>query len=92
MKSTGIVRKIDELGRIVIPMELRNMLTIDKKDPIEIFVDDDKVVMKKYHAARSCAITGEITEDNQEFEGGIWLSPAGMRILAEELDKTKVTN
>jgi transcriptional pleiotropic regulator of transition state genes len=48
MKSTGIVRKIDELGRIVIPMELRKTLNIDIKDPLEIFVDEDKVILTKY--------------------------------------------
>ena len=48
MKSTGIVRKIDELGRIVLPIEIRNTLDIKPKDSIEIFVDDDKIVLKKY--------------------------------------------
>ena len=44
MKSTGIVRKVDELGRIVIPMELRNKLKIGEKDPIEIYVDGNSVI------------------------------------------------
>ena len=48
MKSTGIVRKVDELGRIVLPIELRRNLDINEKDALEIFVDDDKVVLKKY--------------------------------------------
>ncbi len=47
MKSTGIVRKVDELGRIVIPKELRRILDINVKDPIEIFVDNEKIVLKK---------------------------------------------
>ena len=47
MKSTGIVRKVDELGRIVIPMELRNKLKIGEKDPIEIYVDGSSVILKK---------------------------------------------
>ena len=47
MKSTGIVRKVDELGRIVIPMELRNKLKIGEKDPIEIYVDGNSVILKK---------------------------------------------
>ncbi|MEK5105065.1 AbrB/MazE/SpoVT family DNA-binding domain-containing protein, partial [Cytobacillus sp. FSL M8-0252] len=42
MKSTGIVRKVDELGRIVIPIELRRVMDINIKDPLEIFVDTDK--------------------------------------------------
>lgn len=48
MKSTGIVRKVDELGRIVLPIELRRVLAIAEKDPIEIFVEDDKIILKKY--------------------------------------------
>lgn len=48
MKSTGIVRKLDELGRVVIPMELRNKYDIKEKDAIEIFVDGNSIVLKKY--------------------------------------------
>ena len=48
MKSTGIVRKVDELGRIVLPIELRRTLDISEKDPLEIFVDGNTVVLKKY--------------------------------------------
>ena len=48
MKSTGIVRKVDELGRVVIPIELRRTLGIAEKDALEIYVDDDKIILKKY--------------------------------------------
>ncbi len=48
MKSTGIVRRIDELGRIVLPIELRNKMDIKTKDSIEIFVEEDKIILKKY--------------------------------------------
>lgn len=48
MKSTGIVRKVDGLGRIVLPIELRRVMGIDTKDPVEIFVDSDKIVLKAY--------------------------------------------
>lgn len=48
MKSTGMVRKIDELGRVVIPMELRKTLGIDKQDPLEIFIKGDQIVLQKY--------------------------------------------
>ncbi len=47
MKSTGIVRKVDELGRIVIPIELRRGLGVEVKDPIEIFIDGDRIILKK---------------------------------------------
>ncbi len=58
MKATGIVRKIDELGRIVLPIELRRTLSLDVKDPLEIFVDDDNtIVLKKYEPA--CIFCGD---------------------------------
>ncbi len=56
MKSTGIVRKVDELGRIVLPIELRRLLDIAEKDPLEIYVDDDSIVLKKY--APACIFCG----------------------------------
>lgn len=49
MKSTGIVRKIDPLGRIVIPIELRNSLNIENSSELEIFVDKDQIILKKYN-------------------------------------------
>ncbi|MCG0275069.1 MAG: AbrB/MazE/SpoVT family DNA-binding domain-containing protein [Thermosediminibacteraceae bacterium] len=48
MKSTGVVRKVDELGRVVIPIELRRTLSINEKDALEIFVDTDRIILKKY--------------------------------------------
>ncbi|MFF5818488.1 AbrB/MazE/SpoVT family DNA-binding domain-containing protein [Lysinibacillus capsici] len=48
MKSTGIVRSVDNLGRIVIPAELRNVLGIDKQDPLEIFINGDQIILQKY--------------------------------------------
>lgn len=48
MKSTGIVRKVDELGRIVLPIELRRTLDIVEKDRIEIFVDGESIILRKY--------------------------------------------
>ena len=52
MKATGIVRRIDELGRIVIPKEIRRVLRIREGDPIEIFTDEDAIVLKKYARIR----------------------------------------
>ena len=51
MKSTGIVRKVDELGRIVLPIELRRTLGIEEKDRIEIFVDGESIIQRKYQSA-----------------------------------------
>ena len=47
MKSTGIVRKVDELGRVVIPIELRRTLQIEEKDALEIYVDGERIILKK---------------------------------------------
>lgn len=60
MKATGIVRKIDELGRIVLPMELRRTLGIHKEDPVEIFVDDNNIILRKYEPA--CIFCGSAVD------------------------------
>ncbi len=57
MKSTGIVRKVDELGRIVVPIELRRTLDIAEKDALEIFVDGEQIILKKYEP--TCIFCGE---------------------------------
>ncbi|MDU4953885.1 MAG: AbrB/MazE/SpoVT family DNA-binding domain-containing protein [Clostridium sp.] len=57
MKNTGIVRKLDQLGRIVLPMELRRTLDIAEKDAIEIYTDGEKIILKKYEPA--CIFCGE---------------------------------
>lgn len=51
MKSTGIVRNIDELGRVVVPKELRKKLGIENTDPVEIYVEGEKIILTKYHPA-----------------------------------------
>lgn len=56
MNDTGIVRRVDDLGRIVIPMELRRTLGIHVKDPISISVDCERIILEKY--AESCVICG----------------------------------
>ncbi len=66
MKSTGIVRKIDELGRIVLPKELRDTLNLEPKTPLEIFTDDNSVVLKKYEPAD--IFTGDM-EDLVDYQG-----------------------
>lgn len=53
MKSTGIVRKTDQLGRVVIPMELRRTLGIEEKDALEIYVDGNKIILQKYEPSIS---------------------------------------
>ena len=57
MKSTGIVRKMDDLGRVVIPIELRRTLEIAEKDPLEIYVDGNMIILKKNEPA--CIFCGD---------------------------------
>jgi len=66
MKDTGVIRKVDELGRFTLPMELRRNLHIEVGDPLEVFVDEDSIILKKYVA--SDIFTGA-TDDLIEFEG-----------------------
>ena len=51
MKSTGVVRRVDELGRIVLPAELRHSMDIHIKDALEIFTEGDRIILQKYHPA-----------------------------------------
>ncbi len=60
MKSTGIVRKVDELGRIVLPIELRRTLDINLKDSLEIYVDGSQIILQKY--SPKCVFCGEVTD------------------------------
>lgn len=57
MKSLGIVRRVDELGRIVLPIETRKRMGLEAKDPVEIFVEKDRVILKKYEP--TCIFCGE---------------------------------
>jgi transcriptional pleiotropic regulator of transition state genes len=66
MKSTGIVRKVDELGRVVIPIELRRMLDIGEKDGLEIYVDGEKIILRKYEPA--CVFCGN-ADNVENFRG-----------------------
>lgn len=66
MKSTGIVRKVDELGRVVLPIELRRTLSIAEKDALEIYVDGERIVLRKYEPA--CIFCGN-AEGVRSFRG-----------------------
>ncbi len=63
MKTTGIVRKVDELGRVVLPIELRRTLEIAEKDPLEIYVDGENIILRK-HSDRCvfCGAGSSLTE------------------------------
>jgi len=88
MKSTGMIRKVDELGRIVIPIELRRSLDIKEKDPVEIFINGDQIILKKHTPRLTCQITNEYSADNLSLaDGKIVLSETGAKILIEEIQK-----
>lgn len=89
MKSTGIVRKIDQLGRLVVPKELRRTLDINIGDPMEIFVEEDIIILKKFKSDNSCIITGEILDENIEYAKGLFLSPKGAEILLQKIQKNQ---
>ena len=78
MKSTGVVRKVDELGRIVLPIEIRKTLDIKQKDAIEIFIDEDKIVLQKYQPA--CIFCNQI-------ENVVYFN--GKRVCADCVEKLK---
>ncbi|WP_456364131.1 AbrB/MazE/SpoVT family DNA-binding domain-containing protein [Priestia aryabhattai] len=94
MKATGIVRKIDDLGRIVIPKEIRRVLELDVKDPVEIFVENDSIILQKYKPNNACAITGEVSHNNITLAGGkLTLSKEGLDLLLAEMQsKASLTN
>ena len=66
MKSTGIIRKVDELGRVVLPIELRRTLGIEERDPLEIALEEDRLVLRKHET--SCTFCGGET-DLLEYRG-----------------------
>ena len=77
MKSTGIVRKVDELGRIVLPIELRRTLDISEKDTLEIYVEGSAIVLRKY---RPSCIFCDSTRDVFQFKG-TYLCPRCLKEL-----------
>lgn len=89
MKSTGIVRKVDELGHIVIPMELIRTLKINEKDPVEIFVDGEEIILRKFVSIAACIVTGEIKPDNFTLFNNITFSPKEAITLINMLQNKK---
>ena len=78
LKPTGIVRKMDELGRVVIPMEIRNQFKIVEKDPIEIFVDGSSIILRKYEP--NCVFCGS-TKDLNEYNDKLICSKCVDKII-----------
>ena len=82
MKATGIIRRVDELGRVVIPIELRNQFNIVEKDPIEIYVDDSSIILKKYEP--NCVFCGN-TKNLMSYKDKLICSKCSQKIA--ELDE-----
>ncbi|MDT2046595.1 AbrB family transcriptional regulator [Priestia aryabhattai] len=85
MKNLGIVRKVDELGRVVIPVEMRRVLGINIKDPLEIFVKDGEITLKRFEQDNRCLVTGEVTPQNKRYAEGLILSPVGAKLLFNQI-------
>ena len=87
MKTTGVVRRLDSLGRIVIPKELRVNLKIEEKDPLEIFITKDLIILAKYVPNMTCLVTGEVSDDNHIYlNGDLILSETGANELLKEIE------
>ncbi len=69
MKSTGIIRSIDGLGRIVLPKELRTSFSITTDTPLEIFTEGDTILLRKYQPVGCCDFCGELTDGMLHFRG-----------------------
>ncbi len=78
MKSVGTIRKIDELGRIVIPIEIRNKLNINEKDLLEIFIEENSIILKKFE--ESCVFCGSI-EDLKKYKNKLVCSKCVENII-----------
>ncbi|EJV82102.1 AbrB/MazE/SpoVT family DNA-binding domain-containing protein [Bacillus cereus] len=87
MKNTGIARKVDELGRVVIPVELRRTLGIAEGTALDFHVDGENVILRKQE--KSCFVTGEVSESNLELlDGRMFLSKEGANELLGILEKS----
>lgn len=91
MKATGIVRRIDDLGRIVIPKEIRRNLGIREGDPLEIFLHEDSVCLKKYTTDKLEKVYDAFKElvDFAEEEGGLYMKTMVSELQVEVEEKLK---
>ncbi|MDK7539034.1 AbrB/MazE/SpoVT family DNA-binding domain-containing protein [Bacillus paranthracis] len=87
MKNTGVARKVDELGRVVIPIELRRNLGIIEGTALDFHVDGENIVLRKQE--KSCLVTGKVSESNMELlDGRMFLSKEGATELLDILEKS----
>ncbi|HFJ9356109.1 TPA: AbrB/MazE/SpoVT family DNA-binding domain-containing protein [Bacillus cereus] len=91
MKNTGVVRKMDELGRVVIPVELRRTLGIAEGTALDFHVDGENIVLRKQE--KSCFVTGKVSESNIELlDGRMFLSKEGATELLDILEKSEMAH
>ncbi|PRT25500.1 AbrB/MazE/SpoVT family DNA-binding domain-containing protein [Bacillus thuringiensis] len=91
MKNTGVARKVDELGRVVIPVELRRTLGIAEGTALDFHVDGKNIVLRKHE--KSCFVTGEVSESNIELlSGRMFLSKEGASELLGLLEKSGIAH
>ena len=83
MKSTGIIRSVDSLGRFVLPKELRDSFGITTDTPLEIFTDGDTILLRKYRPADACVLCGQVSPGSVHLYGKT-VCPACQRALAEK--------
>ncbi|MDZ4610950.1 AbrB/MazE/SpoVT family DNA-binding domain-containing protein [Bacillus cereus] len=87
MKNKGVARKVDELGRIVMPVELRRNLGIVEGTTLDFHIEGENIVLRKYE--NSCFVTGEVSETNIELLGGrMFLSKEGIIELLDLIQKS----
>ncbi|WP_089607186.1 AbrB/MazE/SpoVT family DNA-binding domain-containing protein [Bacillus cereus] len=91
MKNTGVSRKVDELGRVVIPVELRRNLGIAEGTPLGFHVEGENIVLRKQD--KSCFVTGKVSESNMELlDGRMFLSKEGATELLGILEKSGIVH
>lgn len=91
MKNTGVARKVDELGRVVIPVELRRTLGIAEGTALGFHVEGENIVLRKHE--KSCFVTGEVSESNMELlDGRMFLSKEGASKLLDVIEKSGIVN
>ncbi|MED1530904.1 AbrB/MazE/SpoVT family DNA-binding domain-containing protein [Bacillus altitudinis] len=79
------VKYIDNVGRIVLPTDIRKRLKIHPRDFMEIYREEDQIVIKPYWQDKPCIVTGEVTGSNKVLSGGVVISPEGARLLLQDL-------